>query len=56
MVPEDSISRFKLRYFRLVDAEPVLLGLVARFGSNWVEGGLVWPGLAAKASDQVMDW
>ncbi len=35
---EDSISRFKLRGSRLVDAEPGLLGQFARFGSIWVEG------------------
>ena len=38
MVPEDSISRFKLRGSRLLDAEPVLIGPVARSGSIWVEG------------------
>ena len=34
----DSISWLKLRGSRLVDAEPGLLGLVARFGSIWVKG------------------
>ena len=35
----DSISRFKLRASRLLDAGPGLLGLVAGFRSIWVEGG-----------------
>jgi hypothetical protein len=34
----DSVSRFKLRGSRLVDAEPGLVGLVARSETNWVEG------------------
>ena len=33
----DSGSRFKLHDSRLVDAETGLLGLVAGYGSNWVE-------------------
>lgn len=33
-----SVSRFKLRGFRLVDAETGLLGLVAGSRSIWVEG------------------
>ena len=33
----DSISRFKLRGSRLVDAELGLLGLVAGYGSIWFE-------------------
>ena len=35
---EDSVSRFKLRGSRLVDAETGLLGLVARTGASWLEG------------------
>ena len=31
-----------------MDAEPVLLGVFAGYGLNWVEGGLVWPGLDAR--------
>ena len=32
-----------------MDAGPGLLGVVARSGSNWVEGGgLVWSGLVAQ--------
>ena len=34
----DSVSRFKLRGSRLVDAGPGLLGVFARSRSNWVEG------------------
>ena len=34
----DSVSRLKLRGSRLVDAEPGLVGLVARSETNWVEG------------------
>jgi hypothetical protein len=34
----DSVSRLKLRGCRLVDAGPGLLGLVAGYGLNWVEG------------------
>ena len=41
---------FKLRGCRLVDAEPGLLGLVARSGSIWVEGwGHMFGVLAARA-------
>ena len=36
----DSVSRLKLRGSRLAGAEPGLLGLVAGYGSIWVEGGL----------------
>ena len=38
--PDDSVSRLKLHGSRLVDAGPGLLGLVAGYGANWVEGGL----------------
>jgi hypothetical protein len=34
----DTVPIFKLRGSRLVDAEPVLLGLVVGSGSNWPEG------------------
>ena len=34
----DSVSRFKLRGYRLVDGGPGLLGMVAGSGANWVEG------------------
>ena len=45
----DSVSRSKLRGSRLVDAEPGLLGLVARSRSNWVEGwGVGSGGFAAR--------
>ena len=37
----DSVSRLKLHGSPLVDAGPVLLGLVAGSGLNWVEGGRV---------------
>ena len=44
----DSVSRLKLRGSRLVDAELGLLGLVAGYGANWVEGaGRVLAGFAA---------
>ena len=43
-----SVSRFKLRGSRLVDAGAGLLGLVARSETNWAEGiGRVLAGLAA---------
>ena len=48
-------SRFKLRGSRLVDAEPGLLGLVARTGASWLEGVGAYVGgclqLGPRASD-----
>ena len=45
----DSVWRRSERGSRLLDAEPGLLGLVAGYGSNWVEGvGRVLAGLAAR--------
>ena len=34
----DTVPMFKLRGFRLADAEPVSLGLVVGSGTNWLEG------------------
>ena len=48
----DSVSRFKLRGYRLVDGGPGLLGMVAGSGANWVEGvGRVLGVLAARPSE-----
>lgn len=45
----DRVLRFKFRGSTLVDAEPVLLRLVARSGSNWLEEwGLMFGVLVAR--------
>ncbi len=52
----DSVSRIKLRGSRLVDARPGLLELVARSGSNWLEGwGLGLAGARGSDIGRVMD-
>ena len=51
----DSVSRFKLRCSRLVDAEPGLLWLAAGFGTNWLEGGRMLGGACDSALGQMMD-
>ena len=50
----DSVSRFKLRGYRLVDAKPMLLRLFAESETNWLEGWGVcwgWSGLGTRAGD-----
>ena len=51
----DSVSRLKLHGSRLLDAEPGLLGLVARTGASWLEGVGAYVGgclqLGPRASD-----
>ena len=49
-------SRFKLRGSRLVDAEPMLLGVFTGYGSNWAEGwGLCLGVVVPRTWDGVMD-
>ena len=48
--------RSKLRGYRLLDAEPGLLGLVVKSGSNLIEGwGLGLAGACALVPRQVID-
>ena len=48
----DIVPRLNLRGSRFVDAEPGLLGLIARSETNWFEGvGRTLVGLAARSWD-----